>query len=68
MISLVINIDMAYHTTLVPAPSGQPDARYTETYLEDFINTTVVPASGASIVQILENRGSNLIIIWDDGL
>jgi|TARA_R110000796_G_scaffold88535_3_gene190429 hypothetical protein len=59
---------MAFHTTIVPAPSGQPDARYTETYLEDFINTTVVPASGATIVQILENRGSNLIIVWDDSL
>lgn len=59
---------MAYQTTIVTAPSGQPDARYTETYLADFLNTTVVPASGASIVQILENRGSNLIIVWDDGL
>tara|TARA_R110000765_G_scaffold55772_2_gene110412 strand:+ start:957 stop:1136 length:180 start_codon:yes stop_codon:yes gene_type:complete len=59
---------MAFHTTIVPAPSGQPDARYTEIYLEDFINTTVVPASGATIVQILENRGSNLIIVWDDSL
>ena len=59
---------MAFHTTLVPAPSGQPDARYTETYLEDFINTTVVPVSGATLVQVLENRGSQLILIWDDGL
>jgi hypothetical protein len=59
---------MAFHTTLVPAPSGQPDARYTETYLEDFINTTVVPASGATLIQVLENRGSQLILIWDDGL
>jgi hypothetical protein len=59
---------MAFHTTLVPAPSGQPDARYTETYLEDFINTTVVPASGATLIQVLENRGSQLILIWDDSL
>ena len=59
---------MAFHTTIVPAPSGQPDARYTEAYLENFINTTVVPTSGAYIVQILENRGSNLIIVWDDSL
>jgi hypothetical protein len=59
---------MAFHTTIVPAPSGQPDARYTTTYLANFINTTVVPASGATIVQILENRGSNLIIVWDDSL
>ena len=58
---------MASHTTIVPAPSGQPDARYTEAYLADFINTTVVP-SGAYIVQILENRGSNLIIVWNDNL
>jgi len=59
---------MAYRTTLVPCTSGQPDARYTEEYLEDFINTTVVPASGATLVQILENRGSHLILIWDDSL
>ena len=59
---------MAFHTTLVPAPRGQPDARYTETYLEDFINTTVVPASGATLIQVLENRGSQLILIWDDSL
>lgn len=61
---------MAYQTTIVPAPSGAPDARYTETYLADFLNSTIVPASSAadaSIVQILENRGSNLIIVWDDG-
>ena len=58
---------MAFHTTIVPATSGQPDARYTEAYLEDFLNTLVVPASG-TIVQILENRGSNLIVIWNDGL
>ena len=65
MISLVINNDMAFHTTLVPAPSGQPDARYTETYLEDFINTTV---SSGTLIQVLENRGSQLIFIWYDGL
>lgn len=58
---------MAYQVTLVPATSGQPDGRYTEAYLADFINTTVVPASAASVVQILENRGSNLILVWDDG-
>ncbi len=65
MISLVINIDMAFKTTLVPAPSGQPDSRYTETYLEDFINTTV---GAGTLIQVLENRGSQLILIWDDGL
>lgn len=58
---------MAYQVTLVPAPSGQPDARYTEAYLADFINTTVVPASAATLTQILENKGSNLILVWDDG-
>ena len=56
---------MAFHTTLVPAPSGQPDARYTETYLEDFINTTV---SSGTLIQVLENRGSQLILVWDDGV
>ncbi len=59
---------MAYHTTLVPCTSGQPDDRYTEAYLEDFLNTLVVPTSGAFIVQILENRGSHLIVVWDDSL
>jgi len=59
---------MAYQVTLVPATSGQPDGRYTEDYLADFINTTVVPASGAQLIQILENRGSNLILVWDDNL
>lgn len=59
---------MAYQVTLVPATSGQPDGRYTEAYLADFINTTVVPASGAQLIQILENRGSNLILVWDDSL
>ena len=65
MISLVINIDMAFHTTLVPAPSGQPDSRDTETYLEDFINTTV---GAGTLIQVLENRGSQLILVWDDGV
>ena len=65
MIYLVINIDMAYHTTLVPAPSGQPDSRYTETYLETFINATV---GSGTLIQILENRGSQLILVWDDEL
>ncbi len=65
MITLVINIDMAFKCTLVPAPSGQPDARYTETYLEDFIDTTV---GAGTLIQVLENRGSQLILIWDDGL
>jgi hypothetical protein len=59
----VINNDMAFHSTLVPAPSGQPDARYTESYLETFINTTV---GSGTLIQILENRGSNLILIWED--
>lgn len=59
---------MAFHTTIVPATSGQPDARYTEAYLENFLNTLVIPTSGAFIVQILENRGSNLIVVWDDSL
>lgn len=65
MISLVINNDMAFHTTLVPAPSGQPDARYTESYLETFINDTV---GAGTLIQVLENRGSQLILIWDDGV
>jgi len=65
LISLVINNDMAFHTTLVPAPSGQPDARYTEAYLETFINTTV---GTGTLIQVLENRGSQLILIWDDGV
>ena len=65
MISLVINIDMAFKTTLVPAPSGAPDSRYTETYLETFINATV---GSGTLIQVLENRGSQLILIWDDGL
>ncbi len=56
---------MAFKCTLVPAPSGQPDARYTETYLEDFIDTTV---GAGTLIQVLENRGSQLILIWDDGL
>ena len=56
---------MAFHTTLVPAPSGQPDARYTEAYLETFINTTV---GTGTLIQVLENRGSQLILIWDDGV
>jgi|TARA_S200002703_G_scaffold12274_1_gene10914 hypothetical protein len=59
---------MAYQVTIVPATSGQPDGRYTEAYLADFINTTVVPTSGAVLTQILENRGSNLILVWDDSL
>lgn len=58
---------MAYQVTLVPATSGRPDGRYTETYLADFINDTVTGA-GASLIQILENRGSQLILIWDDGV
>ena len=65
MISLVINIDMAFKTTLVPAPSGAPDSRYTETYLETFINDTV---GSGTLIQVLENRGSQLILIWDDGV
>jgi len=65
LILLVINIDMAFHTTLVPAPSGAPDARYTETYLETFINDTV---GAGTLIQVLENRGSQLILIWDDGV
>ena len=65
MISLVINIDMAFKTTLVPAPSGAPDSRYTETYLETFINDTV---GAGTLIQVLENRGSQLILIWDDGV
>jgi hypothetical protein len=56
---------MAFHTTLVPAPSGQPDARYTESYLETFINDTV---GAGTLIQVLENRGSQLILIWDDGV
>ncbi len=56
---------MAYHTTLVPAPSGAPDSRYTETYLETFINATV---GSGTLIQVLENRGSQLILIWDDGV
>ncbi len=59
---------MAYQVTIVPATSGQPDGRYTEAYLANFINTTVVPTSGAKLTQILENRGSNLILVWDDSL
>ncbi|MDB4396052.1 hypothetical protein N9Z65_00385 [bacterium] len=58
---------MAYQVTLVPATSGQPGGRYTEAYLADFINDTVTGA-GSSIIQILENRGSQLIIVWDDGV
>jgi len=61
----ILNIDMAFKCTLVPAPSGQPDARYTESYLETFIEDTV---GGGTLIQILENRGSNLILIWDDGV
>jgi len=56
---------MAYQVTLVPATSGQPDGRYTEDYLADFINDTI---GGGDLIQILENRGSQLILIWDDGL
>lgn len=56
---------MAFKCTLVPAPSGQPDARYTESYLETFIEDTV---GSGTLIQILENRGSNLILIWDDGV
>ena len=59
---------MAYQVTIVPATSGLPDAPYTTEYLADFINTTVIPTGTASIVQILENRGSQLILIWDDGV
>ena len=60
-----INIDMAFKCTVVPAVSGQPDSRYTATYLEDFIDDTV---GGGTLIQILENRGSQLILIWDDGV
>ena len=56
---------MAFHTTLVPAPSGAPDSRYTEVYLETFINSTV---GAGTLIQVLENRGSQLILIWDDSL
>jgi len=63
LILLVINIDMAFHTTLVPAPSGAPDSRYTEVYLETFINSTV---GAGTLIQVLENRGSQLILVWED--
>ena len=56
---------MAFQSTIVPAPSGAPDARYTEAYLAGFINDTV---GAGTLIQILENRGSNLILIWDDGV
>ena len=56
---------MAFKCTLVPAPSGQPDERYTESYRETFIEDTV---GSGTLIQILENRGSNLILIWDDGV
>ena len=56
---------MAYQVTLVPATSGQPDGRYTEAYLADFINDTIT--GSGTLTQILENRGSNLILVWDDG-
>ena len=65
MSHIVINNVMAYQVTLVPAPSGQPDGRYTESYLADFINDTI---TSGTLTQILENRGSNLILVWDDGL
>lgn len=58
---------MAYQVTLVPATSGQPDGRYTEAYLANFINDTITGV-GSSLIQILENRGSQLILVWDDGV
>jgi len=58
---------MAYQVTLVPATSGQPNGRYTEAYLANFINDTVT-GEGSSLIQILENRSSQLILVWDNGV